>query len=78
MYYPILVEIEFIASKFEINDDIKYDIFICNLLLLYLLYKMSRYFLDRRYLKMYTSNEYFVYQEGFVKTLRNFKVLRLL
>ena len=42
------------------------------------MYNMSHYFLDRWYLKMYTSNEYYVYQEGFVKILRNLKVLRLL
>ena len=42
------------------------------------MYNMSHYFLDRWYLKMHTSNEYYVYQEGFVKILRNLKVLRLL
>ena len=42
------------------------------------MYNMSHYFLDRWYLKMHTSNEYYVYQEGFLKILRNFKVLRLL
>ena len=42
------------------------------------MYNMSHYFLDRWYLKMYTLNEYYVYQEGFVKILRNLKVLRLL
>ena len=42
------------------------------------MYNMSHYFLDRWYLKMYTANEYYVYQEGFVKILRNLKELRLL